>query len=70
MKLGSVSAILPELSLDALLAFAAETGFDSVEVMYRPVERAARRYAGVTHIDAAAPIVHVVTNAHNAYVVH
>ncbi len=51
MQLGFVSAILPELSLEEVLAFAAETGFDSVEVMCWPIEPASRRYAGVTHID-------------------
>lgn len=51
MKLGFVSAILPELSLEEVLQFAAETGFDCVEVMCWPVSKAERRYAGVTHID-------------------
>jgi sugar phosphate isomerase/epimerase len=51
MKLGFVSAILPELSLDEVIDFAAEQGFDCVEVMCWPVGKAERRYAGVTHID-------------------
>ncbi len=51
MKLGFVSAILPELSLDEVLAFAAEAGYSSVEVMCWPPGRAERRYAGVTHLD-------------------
>lgn len=51
MQLGFVSAILPDLSLDEVLAFAAAAGFDCVEVMCWPVGKAARRYAGVTHID-------------------
>ena len=33
MKLGFVTAILPELNLDQVLAFAAREGFDCVEVM-------------------------------------
>jgi len=53
MQLGFVSAILPELSLEEVLAFAAETGFDCVEVMCWPQGKAERRYAGVTHIDVA-----------------
>ncbi len=53
MQLGFVSAILPELSLEEVLAFAAETGFDCVEVMCWPKGKAERRYAGVTHIDVA-----------------
>lgn len=51
MKLGFVSAILPELSLDEVLAYAAAEGFSCVEVMCWPVGKAERRFAGVTHID-------------------
>ncbi len=53
MQLGFVSAILPDLVLEDVLEFAAETGFDCVEVMCWPRGRAERRYAGVTHIDVA-----------------
>ncbi len=53
MKLGFVTAILPELNLDQVLAFAAREGFDCVEVMCWPVGKAERRFAGVTHIDVA-----------------
>lgn len=52
MKLGFVSAILPEIPLPELLQFARAEGFDAVEVMCWPVGRAERRYAGVTHLDA------------------
>jgi sugar phosphate isomerase/epimerase len=52
MKLGFVSAILAELSLEEVLSFAAAEGFATVEVMCWPVGRAERKYAGVTHIDA------------------
>src|SRR5580700_6556018 len=51
MKLGFVSAILPELSLEQVLQFASEAGFDCVELMCWPVGKAERRYAGVTHLD-------------------
>ncbi len=51
MKLGFVSAILPELSLREVLETAADLGYDCVEVMCWPVGKAERRYAGVTHID-------------------
>lgn len=51
MQLGFVSAILPDLSLEEVLRFASESGFDCVEVMCWPVSKAERRYAGVTHID-------------------
>ena len=53
MRLGFVSAILPELDLGGVLAFAREAGFETVEAMCWPVGRAERRYAGVTHIDAS-----------------
>ena len=51
MHLGFVSAILPELSLDQVLAFAAAEKFACVEAMCWPVGRAERKFAGVTHID-------------------
>ena len=51
MKLGYVSAILPELSLDEVLSFAAAERFAAVEVMCWPVGKAERKYAGVTHLD-------------------
>jgi sugar phosphate isomerase/epimerase len=51
MKLGFVSAILPEYSLEQVLHFAAESGYSSVEVMCWPPGRAERRYAGVAHLD-------------------
>jgi sugar phosphate isomerase/epimerase len=51
MKLGFVTAILPDLSFDEVLSFAAGNGFACVEVMCWPKGKAERRYAGVTHID-------------------
>lgn len=53
MKLGFVSAILPDLGLEEVLAFAREAEFDVVELMCWPKGKADRRYAGVTHIDVA-----------------
>jgi sugar phosphate isomerase/epimerase len=53
MKLGFVSAILPDLSLREVVAFAREAGYSCVEIMCWPVSKAERRYAGVTHIDVA-----------------
>jgi sugar phosphate isomerase/epimerase len=53
MKLGFVSAILPDLSLADVLEFAAREGFSCVEAMCWPRGKAERRYAGVTHIDVA-----------------
>jgi len=51
VKLGFVSAILPDLELDQVLAFSREAGFDVVELMCWPIGKADRRYAGVTHVD-------------------
>jgi sugar phosphate isomerase/epimerase len=54
MRLGFVSAILPDLGLEEVLAFANAEGFDCVELMCWPKGKAERRYAGVTHVDAAS----------------
>ena len=54
MQLGYVTAILPELDLEQNFAFAAETGYDCLEVMCWPPGKAERRYAGVTHLDVTA----------------
>ena len=51
MHIGFVTAILPELSLEEILSFAASEGFRCVEVMCWPKGEAERRYAGVTHLD-------------------
>src|SRR5215204_1565836 len=54
MKLGFVSAVFGDLSLDEVLGFAAEAGFGTLEVMCWPAGQADRRYAGVTHLDVAS----------------
>jgi sugar phosphate isomerase/epimerase len=54
IRLGLVSAILPELSLAEVLELCARERFECVELMCWPVGRADRRYAGVTHIDVTA----------------
>ncbi len=51
MKLGICSAILPDLSFNKLMNFAAKKDFSCVELMCWPKGKAERRYAGVTHID-------------------
>jgi len=53
MKLGFCSAILPELSLEEVVEFAAAESFQCVELMCWPRGKAERRYAGVTHVDVA-----------------
>jgi sugar phosphate isomerase/epimerase len=52
MKLGFVSAIVPELTLEEVLRFASDSGFSCVELMCWPPGKAERKYAGVTHLDA------------------
>jgi sugar phosphate isomerase/epimerase len=51
MRLGFVSAILPDLSLEEIIRFAATERLGCVELMCWPRGKAERRYAGVTHID-------------------
>lgn len=64
MKLGFVSAILPDESLEEVLSIASQLGYDCVELMCWPAGKAERRYAGVTHVsvedfdEAAATRVH------------
>ena len=53
MKLGFVSAVFPDLSLEQVVQFASAEAFACVELMCWPKGKAERRYAGVTHIDVA-----------------
>ena len=50
MKLGFISAILDNSSFEEVIDTAASMGYECVEVACWPVEKASRRYAGVTHI--------------------
>ena len=52
MKLGFLSAILPDASLEQVLATASRLGYDCVELACWPVGKSERRYSGVTHVDA------------------
>jgi len=54
MQLGFVSAILPDLTLEEVFAFASDEGFGCVELMCWPPGGADRRYAGVTHLDVTS----------------
>lgn len=54
MKLGLVSAILPQATFEEVIDYAASVGFRCVEVCCWPHGKAMRRYAGVTHIDIEA----------------
>jgi sugar phosphate isomerase/epimerase len=51
MQLGFVSAILGDLPIGDVLAFAADEGFACVEPMCWPPGGADRRYAGVCHVN-------------------
>ncbi|MDR3336674.1 MAG: sugar phosphate isomerase/epimerase [Treponema sp.] len=51
MKLGLVTAILPDFTFEEVVDYAAKTGFECLEVCCWPKGKAARRYAGITHID-------------------
>lgn len=51
MKLGIVSAILDQSDFKEMIDIVADNGLDCVVVACWPKEKAARRYAGVSHID-------------------
>ncbi len=52
LHLGFVSAILADHTLEEVISFAAQHGFECVEVMCWPASNSdTRRYAGITHID-------------------
>ena len=51
MKLGFVSAILDGWSFEEMIDTARDLGFSCVEAACWPSGKAARRYAGVSHID-------------------
>ncbi len=51
MKLGLLTSIMPESSLEEVVDFAASQGFECIEAACWPKGNAQRRYAGVTHID-------------------
>ena len=54
MKLGFFTAALPGNTLEQAAKWGAESGFQAIEVACWPLEKATRRYAGVTHIDVTA----------------
>lgn len=54
MKLGFVSAILPEYTFEQLIDYTSSIGMDCVEIASWPKGKAERRYAGVTHLDVEA----------------
>ncbi len=52
-RLGFVSAILRDLDLASVLAFAREERFSCVELMCWPAGKSERKFSGVTHVDVA-----------------
>ena len=53
MKLGFLTAALPGNTLEQAAKWGAESGFQAIEIACWPLEKASRRYAGVTHINIA-----------------
>jgi len=53
MKLGFFTAALPSNTLEQATKWGAESGFQAIEIACWPLEKATRRYAGVTHIDVS-----------------
>ena len=51
MKLGFLTAAFPDNTLEQVAQWGAESGFQAIEIACWPLEKASRRYAGVTHID-------------------
>ena len=51
MRLGFFTAALAGSTLEQAAKWGAESGFQAIEIACWPHEKAARRYAGVTHID-------------------
>ena len=51
MKLGFLTSVLPNNTLEQIAKWGAESDFQAIEIACWPREKAARRYAGVTHID-------------------
>lgn len=51
MKLGFLTVPFAQRSLEEVAKWASDQGFQTLEVAAWPVGKAARRYAGVTHID-------------------
>ena len=51
MKLGFLTAAFPGTTLEQVAKWGAESGFQAIEIACWPLEKATRRYAGVTHVD-------------------
>src|SRR6478735_6657952 len=54
MRLGLMTAALPMLNLNQLARWAAESGYQMLEIACWPAESGGRRYGGVSHIDVGS----------------
>jgi len=54
MKLGLFTSAFPGLSLEEIADWASANGYEALELAAWPREKAQRRYAGVSHVDAEA----------------
>jgi sugar phosphate isomerase/epimerase len=70
MRLGFVSAILPDYTLEQVLGFAHQAGFSSVELMCWPPGKSERRYAGVTHIDVTNLSLDAIEKVQDLLAIH
>src|SRR6516164_3988293 len=70
MKLGFVSAILPDYTLEQVLRFARDAGFSGVELMCWPPGKSERRYAGVTHIDVTSLSMDLIEKVQDLLAIH
>jgi sugar phosphate isomerase/epimerase len=70
MKLGFVSAILAEYTLEQVLSFAHKAGFSSVELMCWPPGKAERKYAGVSHIDVTDVSMDAIEKIQDKLAIH
>jgi sugar phosphate isomerase/epimerase len=70
MKIGFVSAILPDYTLEQVLSFARHEGFSSIEVMCWPPGKSERRYAGVTLIDVTNLSIDAVEKIQDLLAIH
>ena len=51
MKLGLLTAILPDMDFKQVIDYCSDVGFQAVEAACWPREPVLRRYAGVTHLE-------------------
>jgi sugar phosphate isomerase/epimerase len=70
MKIGFVSAILADYTLEQVLSLARHEGFSSVELMCWPPGKSNRRYAGVTHIDVTKLSIDEVEKIQDLLAIH